>query len=457
MPWTFFGVELASRALQAMQMAMNTTAHNLTNVNTPGYSRQRVVLSTTDPHLLEGVKMLVMGTGVRVDHIQRIRDLFLDARVAETSSQHHRLNTLYERLTQVEDTFSEPTEAGLSRQIVAFFNAFHELSANPENVGVRASVYQRTEGMTRTFRQLATRLDEMYDEMRQRVESTINEINAIAHSIADLNAKIRHYRASGTSASDLLDKRSQLVERLSEYVQVRITHMADGTIRLSLGEFVLVEGERVTPLPTGIDLGGKRLTNGVDQHASILGGSMRGLMDAMESIAIYRQRLDRLAAQIVAQINAIHRTGYALDGNTGYNLLSGTNALTIALSEDITDINRIAAGNRPAPGDGSKALEIARLRWTSLAELDNKTIPDFYTALVAELGEQARTASIGQENQKIILENLQAQREAVSGVNVDEEMSNLLRYQRAYQAAAQLVAVMDAAVADLIAAFVGRR
>jgi flagellar hook-associated protein 1 FlgK len=457
MPWTFFGIELASRALQSMQMAMNTTGHNLANINTPGYSRQRVNLATTEPQVLEGVRTLFMGSGVRVESIQRIRDMFLDGRVASTSSQYYRLNTLYQRLTQVEDVFSEPTDAGLSRQIVGFFNAFQELSANPENVGVRASVYQKVDGMARTFRQLAARLDEIFVEMEQRVQATVSEINFIAQSIADLNVKSRYNKALGTTPNDLLDKRTNLIEKLSEYIEARATEMPDGTVRLSLGEFVLVEAERAHNLPSEVDYVNKLLTDGAGIQAYIGGGSIRGLMDAMEYVRTYRDRLDSLARELVYSVNAIHETGYGLDGNTGYRLLEGSDALSIRVSEDVADINHIAAGVTSAPGDGNKALEIARLRQQALASLDNKTIPDFYSALVAELGEHTRAASTGQENQKIILQNLQAEREAVSGVNMDEEMSNLLRYQRSYQAAAHLVNIMDAAIADMLAAFVGRR
>jgi flagellar hook-associated protein 1 FlgK len=457
MPWTFFGLELASRALQSMQLAMNTTGHNLANINTPGYSRQRVNLATTDPWVLQGIKTLFVGSGVRVDSIQRIRDIFLDGRIAATSSEYQRLNTLYQRLTQVEDTFGEPTDAGLSRQITAFFNAFQELSTNPENVGIRASVYQQAEGIARSFRQLASRLDEIFAEMNERVRATSNEINFIARSIADLNAKIRHNKALGTMPGDLLDARSNLIEKLSEYVGARTTEMSDGTVRISLGDFVLVEAEHANVLPDGVDYVNKRLTDGANVQAHVTGGSLRGLMDAMEYIRTYRARLDTLAGELVNRVNAIHETGYGLDGNSGYRLLEGTDALTIRVSDDVADINHIAAGNTDAPGDGNKALEIARLRQTPLAGLDNKTIPDYYNALVAELGEHTRSASIGQDNQKIILQNLQAEREAVSGVNMDEEMANLLRYQRSYQAAAHLVNVMDAAIADMLAALVGRR
>ncbi len=457
MPWTFFGVELASRALQSMQMAMNTTGHNLANINTPGYSRQRVNLVTTEPQVLQGAKTLFMGSGVRVDSIQRIRDIFLDGRVQATNSEYQRLNTLYQRLTQVEDLFSEPTDAGLSRQIVAFFNAFQELSANPENVGTRASVYQQVEAMTRTFRQLAGRLDEIFVEMQQQLQTTVSEINNIAQSIADLNARIRFNKALGTIPNELLDQRANLIEKLSEYVEVRTTDMPDGTVRVSLGQFVLVDAERATRLPDDVDYIGKLLTDGANVRAYISGGTVRGLMDAMQYVRSYRQRLDRLASELIRAANAIHQSGYGLDGNTGYRLLEGDDALTIRLSDDVADINRIAAGATPASGDGNKALELARLRQQALASLDNKTIPDFYSALVAELGEHARKASTGQENQKIILRNLQAEREALSGVNMDEEMANLLRYQRSYQAAAHLVSVMDAAIADMLAAFVGSR
>ncbi|MDW8291371.1 MAG: flagellar hook-associated protein FlgK [Armatimonadota bacterium] len=458
MPWTFFGLELASRALQSMQMAMNTTSHNLANVNTPGYSRQRVHLGTTEPLALQGVRTLFMGSGVRVEGIQRLRDLFVDARMAATGSEYHKYATLYQRLTQIEDVFSEPTEAGLSRRIVAFFNAFQELSANPENVGIRAGVLQQSEAMTRTFRELAARLDEMFLEMEQRVRSTASEVNFLARSIAELNVRIRYQKALGTESGDLLDQRARLVEKLTEYVGARVTEMADGTLRISVGEFVLVEGERARALPSaGIDYLGKALTGAMGERAYVSSGSMRALMDGMEYLRTYRDRLDRLAEELVTQVNTIHQAGYGLDGSTGNRLLEGTDALTIRVSGDISDINRIAAGVTSAPGDGNNALALSRLRARTFASLDNKTIPDFYSAIVAELGEHTRSASVGRENSKILLQNLQAERESVSGVNVDEEMSNLLRYQRSYQAAAQLVSMMDSAIADLIAALSGRR
>ncbi|MCS7309476.1 MAG: flagellar hook-associated protein FlgK [Armatimonadetes bacterium] len=458
MPWTFFGLELASRALQSMQLAMNTTSHNLANVNTPGYSRQRVHLAATDPLALQGVRTLFLGSGVRVESIQRLRDLLLDARMASTSSDYHRYTTLYQRLTQVEDVFSEPTEAGLSRRIVAFFNAFQELSANPENVGIRAGVLQQSEAMTRTFRELAARLDEMFLEMEQRVRTTANEVNFLAQSIAELNVRIRYQKALGTESGDLLDQRTALVEKLSEYVGVRATEMADGTLRISLGEFVLVEGDRTRALPSdSIDYNGKALVNITGARAPVSSGSMRALMDAMQYIRAYRDRLDRLAEELVTQVNTLHQAGYGLDGSTNKRLLEGTNALNIRVSGDINDLNHIAAGVTSAPGDGNNALALSRLRARTLPSLDNKTLPDFYSAIVAELGEHTRSASIGRDNSKILLQNLQAERESVSGVNVDEEMSNLLRYQRSYQAAAQLVSMMDSAIADLIAALSGRR
>lgn len=458
MPWTFFGLELASRALQSMQLAMNTTSHNLANVNTPGYSRQRVHLTTTDPIALQGVRTLFLGSGVRVEGIQRLRDLFLDARMAATSSDYHRYSTLYQRLTQVEDVFSEPTEAGLSRRIVAFFNAFQELSANPENVGIRAGVLQQSDAMARTFRELATRLDEMFLEMEQRIRTTVSEVNFLARSIADLNARIRYQRALGAESGDLQDQRTLLVEKLSEYVGVRATEMADGTLRVSLGEFVLIESDQARALPSdSIDYIGKALVNIAGTRASISSGSMRALMDAMQYIRDYRDRLDRLAQELVERVNTIHRAGYGLDGSTNNRLLEGTNALNLRVSADITDINRIAAGATNAPGDGNNALMLSRLRMQNFASLDNKTIPDFYSAIVAELGQHTRSASIGRENSKILMQNLQAERESVSGVNVDEEMSNLLRYQRSYQAAAQLVSIMDATIVDLLAALAGRR
>jgi len=464
MPWTFFGIELASRALQAMQMAMNTAGHNLANINTPGYSRQRVNLAATEPLLLEGVRTLFVGSGVRVDSIQRIRDTFLDARIAASSSQYQQFLNLYGRLTQVEDVFSEPTNAGLSRQLVAFFNAFHELSSNPENVGVRASLAQTVEGLIRTFRQLASRLDEMFYELQDRVEVSASEINSLAKSIADLNAKIRFHKALGAIPNDLLDTRAVLIEKLAEYVEVRVVEKPDGTVRLTMDDFALVDGEVSATVPHRIDYMNKSYVDDISAptiRVRVLSGSVRGWMDAMQYIRQYRQQLDTLAREFVENVNEIHRTGYGLDGQTNRNLLAGTDATNISISNDMLrdgniEINRIAAGASPAPGDGAKALEMARLRQTPIADLGMKTIPDFYSATVAQLGQHTRAARSGQENQKIILQNLQASREAVSGVNMDEELANLLRYQRSYQAAAQLVAVMDTVIADMLTAFARR-
>lgn len=456
MPWTFSGVELGARALQTMQMAMNVTGHNLANINTPGYSRQRANLETTEPNIITGLTTLYIGSGVRVQSIQRIRDIFLDARVANANSEFHRQNTLYSRLTQIEDVFSEPGEAGLSKQITAFFNAFQELSTNPENIGIRASVYQQVDSMSSYFRQLASRLDDLRDEMHQQLQAIRNEMQFIARSIADINAKVRYNKALGADPNDLLDKRTYLIEKLSEYVSVQTTELPDGSVRVSIGGFALVEGIYANPLPPQIDIANKSFTDGANMHVKVFSGSVRGLMETLDYVHAYRTQLDLLARELINAVNAIHQTGYGLDGQTGYRLLDGIDALSIRVSEDVRDINRIAAGVTASPGDGNKALELARLRQLPIAALDNKTIPGYYGSLVAQLGQHTRSASIGRDNQQIILQNLQAEREAVSGVNMDEELSNLLRYQRSYQAAAQFISVMDAAVADMIAAFVRR-
>lgn len=445
---SFLGIELGTRALRSFQNALNVTGHNISNINTPGYSRQRAVMQSTPPLVLGG--RLIAGTGVMTHQIERIRDLMLEQQVNYSTSQQSRFTAAYQQLRQIEGYFNEPSEQGLSQRMTELFNAFSELATRPDSLTVRQTVIQRLNAMTSTFRDLDRNMGVSDAQLQETVVNKVREINQIATEIARVNERIRAATASSAPANDLTDQRDQLVARLSQLAGARVSYAQDGSVMVFVGEHTLVQDYQAIPLPTTLDVANNALT-GTSTSIHITQGELRGLFDSLNNLRSYRADLNTLANTLISEFNTTHQAGFDLNGNTGLNLLTGTGAGDIRLSNDITGPERLAAASLvDTPGNGDIARALSDFRTTSLAALGNTSLTSFYTTLVGRAASEIQTYKNGQESQKLIVEHLQNLREAVSGVSLDEEASNLVRYQRSYQAAAKMVSTFDSLIGDLL-------
>jgi flagellar hook-associated protein 1 FlgK len=445
---SFYGIELGIRALRAFQLGMEVTGHNVANVNTPGYTRRRVVFAPTPEYAVN--PRLRIGSGVMAQSIQRLRDMMLEQRVNHHSANLAQLNILRDQLQRIESLFNEPGEHGISARLDALFNAFEELATRPDSMAARQSVVQAASALADAFRSLHRDLTAQESQLMEGAQARIAEANQLAAQLGRLNEQIRAATASGAEPGDLLDQRDRLITRLSELVGARAHYAQDGSVMVYVDGHTLVQDGAAFPLPTTLDIANRSLDS-TPTDIRIQSGELRGLMDALANLQSYRADLNTLANTLITQVNAIHSTGYALDNNTGYLFFDGTDASNISLHADISDPSHIAAASVPdAPGNGGVARALADLRSAPQAALGGVSLTQFYRNLVGRVGNDAQVSKNRAESQQLTVEHLQNLREAVAGVSLDEEAANIVKYQRSYQAAAKMISTFDALLEDML-------
>ncbi|MEW5875956.1 MAG: flagellar hook-associated protein FlgK [Candidatus Zixiibacteriota bacterium] len=452
----FQGLELAKRALLSHQYALTTAGHNIANAGTPGYSRQRVDLVATDP-FQDAIAQY--GTGVKIDNVRHIRDAFLTAQYRQGSDQLGRWSQLNTALQEVENIFLEPSDTGFNAALTKFFDAWHTLAQNPESSASRAAVRDQAEVVTSAFHQMSARLDTLGRSLDKDIAGRVQYINGIASDLARLNQEIARSEIGGSMANDLRDRRDYLIDELSKNVNVTVLEERNGITRIFIGSMELVENSSYSPLTatttgTGTQTRTSLLWQGTQVPISFAGGELAGLLEARdELIPEYQQQLDTLAATFVEQVNAVHSTGYALDGQSGYMFFDPTrrSARDISLSIRITEsLNNIAASQSGGPGDNSNAIAIANLQNSLVMTNNTTTFNEFFAQIVGTVGIRSAESGDAMTNADLVLQQIEANRQSVQGVSLDEEMANLIKAQHAYDAAAKVVATLDSALNTLI-------
>jgi len=527
--------DIARSALQAHQKALNVTSHNISNANTPGYTRQRVVLETSDPVNFGG---LFFGTGTDVATVQRVYDSFQTIQLRDASSSLSRFETRGQHLAGLESILNDFDGAGLSSRLDAFFNSAADVAANPSSYGERAALLSNARVLSDTFNHAADNFDKNLADVNSEISHKVDDINGLAVRIAGFNEQISSVELSGTSANDLRDKRDMLLEELSGLVDIKVTENDIGQVDVYVGGSFLVAANKtatlsVRPSPSDTDTP-MLLLNGGTINDRITGGSLKGDIEGLEYYKDARERVNILSASIVKEVNLLHARGYGLDGatgedfftplsvytnansaNTGGAVIAGgtvtdPGALTldeyeirfagpgsysvVNLSDDsvvstgaytsgaaitfeglsvvvtdspktpqagdrfvvsptrraasgmsvaLADPKKYAASGSAAglPGDNTNAMEIADLKDGLLVA--DATFGQYYSRLVTDLGTAANDARINYEAQGKFTQELRAAKETVSGVSIEEEAINLVKLQRAYEAAAKVMSTVD--------------
>lgn len=468
---TFFGIEIGRRALMAQQRALETTSHNVANANTKGYSRQEAVLATTTPYSYPGMGAGQLGTGVEVQRMRRLRESFLDAQFRNESKALGRWEVRRDTLEKLEAILNEPGDDGLSKLMDRFFAAWQELAKNPEGEAARSVVRQEGIALAEAFNHLAGQLNDLSADLSTSVGVRVNEVNSLARQIRDLNAQIVKAESGNMAANDLRDRRDLLLDELAKVVPIQVEEDRYGAVSIVVRDHTLLSGQQVSELAFNPSTGkvtwpdGAELTVGEHPY-----GSLEGLLEARDGVVEdYKAQLDELAGYIAQAVNAKHEAGAGLDGSTGVSFFTGSAAGSLKVSDEIMgDLRKIAAAQNPAgnsppgtvpppPGDGSNALLIAQLKNGAWVDTDGDGTPetnvifsDKYNSWVADLGVKGQEASRMVDNQELLTSQLDSRRQAVSGVSLDEEMTNMVRFQQAYNAAARVITAVDEMLDTLI-------
>jgi flagellar hook-associated protein 1 FlgK len=457
-----FGLmNIAQSSLYTQQKAIDITGNNIANVNTPGYTRQRLNLIPKQPAISGGQ---LLGTGVTSEQgVQRFYDQFLGGQLNAQNEELGRWESQQDALQKIELMFDEVSGFGLSSAMSQYWNAWQDVANNPAGVVERTSLVSAGQYMTDTFNQVAESLNTLREDIDLHVDSIVDEVNSMARQIAELNNKITQQEVNGHNANTLRDERDQLAFNLAKMIDIQSFEDGDGHMSITVGNGKpLVERTSAWTLST-VDNGGVQNvlwqdSSGatVDITNQIDGGELKGWIQSRDvMLDDYSTRLDDLAVAVMAEVNALHAAGTTLDGvtTTGVDFFTGTNAGNITVNANIvanTDLIAAAGAGGAIPGDNSNAILIANLQSDSTLMPGNSTFDDFFNALVGDIGSDVQAAGFNHDHQTTMVDSLENYRLEVSGVSLDEEMVNLIQHQHAYNAAAKMINAADEMLSALM-------
>ena len=456
-------LNVASTALSTQQKALDITANNIANVNTEGYSRQRLNMVQNEPVRYEGG---TLSTGVRANRtIQRIYDKFLAAQIAGAASQQGRWDAQLETLEKAELMFDDASGYGLNGAMTEFWNSWQDVANNPSGYTERATLLAKTENLTMVINKLSRDLSQVQGDSDVSIKGAVDDINSLTSEIASLNLKIAEVEAGNEhSANDFRDQRDLKLKALSSLVDVNSFEDADGYLTiLTANGRTLVDRTRSWDLTTETNANGFQdvfweSSSGAQQNitSNLSTGKLKGWIEARDAIIPdYLTRLDNMAVAMANAVNTQHNSGLDLNGDPGLDFFSPfTGASDITVNDLIvndTNLIAAAANTEGVPGGNSNAIAMAEIQNQLLMSGGSATIDDFYNGLVSDVGRFVSQAKVNMDHQSTVSLQLATYREEVSGVSMDEEMVNMVQFQSAYNAAAKLVSTVDEMLNTLIA------
>lgn len=459
----FGELQRASQALNAQSQGVYTTGRNMANVNNAAYSRQRVILGDRGTAI---TSLGPQGLGVEALGLQHIRDTLLDSQVARETGF---LNTLAaesdayfkaqvalgqqvdrQNSSSFVDGATTAGSGGIGESLDNLFNAFSALSSDPRSTAERQILFQHAQTLVSRFRAADARLAELQTDIDAQIDTDLTRVNELLETISGLNKQIGRFEVGKNGAAlDLRDQRQAKIEELSKYIDVVVEQVPDsaGQIRLLSRDatdtpvVLLDSGNAVTPITfDGTNFSGGTPTTQLD----VRGGSLLGHITARDgAVANLRTGLDQLAAQLVTAVNAAYNPGGV---STDFFDAAGLTAATIAIDSTLT-ANNIRSTNSTNPGANDVALALADLAATSFStgggDFIDGTLSNHYRDMVSGIANATSSATDRLEDQKILQRLMVERRDSVSGVSLDEEMTNLVKYQRAFDANARVMRTLD--------------
>jgi flagellar hook-associated protein 1 FlgK len=434
----------ALSGLIAEQGALAATTNNVANVNTPGYSREQAVLVAGDPVVVDP---LTFGTGVSLQSVESVRDPILESQIQQQTQAQGQFGALASALEQTQINFTTTT-GDIGTSISNFFNSINQLSANPSDVSLRQGVLTAADNLATSFNSTANQLTQQQSSLDLNVVQQVSQINQLSQQIAQLNGQIGNLQNVGENAGTFVDQRTQAIDQLSSLIDVNVIP-SDNTLTLTTANGApLVTGQKSFQLATQTTAAGLHdvVSQGNDITSQITSGQLGGTLTARnQQIPAIQSQLDTLAAGLANAVNGVQAGGFDLKGVKGTNLFTpppaGGVGAAASLSVAITDPTLIAASSDGSPGSNGNAEAMYALG--SQAIVSGQSPTDYYSGVVFDVGNNVSNAQAEQSASTLVLQQLNDQRAAISGVSLNEEAANMVQYQDAYSASAQVITTIN--------------
>ncbi|WP_129723366.1 flagellar hook-associated protein FlgK [Xylanivirga thermophila] len=513
---TFYGLEIARKGLYASQKGLDVTGHNVANVNTPGYTRQRLTVKSIPPPANSGLYRSVgkgmAGGGVDIQSLDQIRDGYLDRQYRRESMHLGEWTIKSNTLGYIEDIFREPSDASINAALADLYASMQEMSKNPESQEIRTLVRQDAIKLTESIHHYYDQLVQLQKEQNDAIAVTVDEINDMVVQIRDLNEQIFKFEVGGEKANDLRDKRNMLLDELSQIIKLDYYESPDGRFRVDIDGMPLVDhmhynlievrADKDNPIYEG-QTGEPQYLNKLnnvywkdsDLKVPINGGEIKGYVDMRDGntpdnmgIPYMIRQLNNFAAGLTKAFNEVHSKGYPIpndsktyseleisdEGGAGINFFEppeGITAKNIKVSDAILEsvFNIACSGQKLEPsspndpdyqqkiknwGDNKNALEMLKIRNKNNIKLEDGiligNLEDYFKKVISELAVESSHSTKMAKGQQILTGHIQNQRLSISGVSLDEEMTNLITYMHSYSAAARTITAMDEMLETLI-------
>lgn len=433
--------EISKSGLFAAQKSLDATSHNIANANTPGYTRQRTDLSA---EVLRKNGFLV-GRGVSVEVVQRLRNELTDQQIRLKENQLGDLKERERIYQQVESVLTSVSGSDLDLALNDFFNSFSDLANDPQDKNLRNVVISRTQSLIDKFQNTASDLTDIQDRVFDTARVKVDRVNSILKNLADVNSDVARSEASGRPALHSKDQQTLLMSELSGLIEMDAKYNEDGTVEVRLDGIVVLNAHEFSELKAESDpVNGTFDLVFADNGTEIDPGS--GALKAdihmyEEAIPGIMDTLDKISTAVAENVNAVHSNGYGLEDGITRDFFdpADTTAGSISLNADIlNNPNHIAASSVPGePGNNDVALQLSEIK--NLAVLDGDTLNNNTIEMLSRPGLRLNELEQNINSKESAMHMLVNQQQSESGVNIDEELSNLIKYQNAYQASAKVL------------------
>lgn len=403
----------AKSGMNVSQVAIQTTSHNISNINTPGYSRQRVNQSASSPYSMPGKNSNFgagqIGTGAQIDDVTRIRNSFYDYQYRSESHQYGNTSVKYEYFKNIEGIFNEPSDTAISSSLNSFFNSWSELSKDPQSSGVKSVVIENGKYLSNSINSAFKRLESLEEGLDKQSEYIIDEVNSMLSQLDKLEKNIKIIQGSGKSPNDFLDQRDQLLDNLSFKLNIN-----DKDVKATLKK--------------AYDANGKVTLDDLTKSGVKISGELEGTLSMKKEINKYKDGLKQLANTITSNVNKA----------AGQDIFKAKDGELISINPEMLQepekINVTA----------DIALKVYELK-SEKVNINGKdmTINTFYNSMIQDLGQSSAAVIRDESNQSKLLENIDSSRSSVSGVSLDEEMISLVQLQHTYSANAKVMSTID--------------